>query len=151
MKKILVGVLLSWFLFPLGPFAPPAGAKSLRIAMVLWRGETDAEKAFKDELKELGYSAQYVVMNAGQDRAELGRLLREDLKSKLETFDYVYTYGTTVTLATKTIVQDKVPMIFDIVADPVGAGIVKSADVSDRKSTRLNSSHSRASRMPSSA
>ena len=131
MKNLLTGVLLLGLVVPLGPLAPFAsGAKALRIAMVLWRGETEAEKAFKDELKGLGYSAQYVVMNAGQDRAELGRLLREDLKSKLETFDYVYTYGTTVTLAMKTIVQDKVPMIFDIVADPVGAGIVRSAGVS---------------------
>lgn len=130
MKKTVVSMLLFWLLFPLGPLAPSASAKNLRIAMVLWRGETDAEKGFKDGLKELGYSAQYVVMNAGQDRAELGRLLREDLKPKLETFDYVYVYGTTVTLAAKSIVQDKVPVIFNIVADPVGAGIVKSADVS---------------------
>ena len=67
-------------------------------------------------------------MNAGQDRAELGRLLREDLKSKLETFDYVYVFGTTAALATKTIVQDKVPVIFNIVTDPLGAGLVKSMD-----------------------
>jgi ABC-type uncharacterized transport system substrate-binding protein len=129
-KKLLAGVLLLGFMFPLGSLAPFAHAKSLRIAMILWRGETDAEKGFKDGLKDLGYSAQYVVMNAGQDRAELGRLLREDLKSKLETFDYIYVFGTTATLATKSIVQDKVPVIFNIVADPVGAGIVKSADVS---------------------
>ena len=87
MKKTVASVLLFWLLFPLGSLAPSASAKNLRVAMVLWRGETDAEKGFKDGLKELGYSAQYVVMNAGQDRAELGRLLREDLKPKLETFD----------------------------------------------------------------
>jgi ABC-type uncharacterized transport system substrate-binding protein len=107
-----------------------ADAKALKIAMLLWRGETDAEKGFKEGLAELGHHAEYVVMNAGQDRGELGRLLREELKPRLETFDYVYAYGTTVTLATKSIVQDKVPVIFNIVADPVGAGIVKSAESS---------------------
>jgi ABC-type uncharacterized transport system substrate-binding protein len=112
----------------LGVLAPPAGAKELRIAMVLWRGETDAEKGFREGLKELGHSAQYVVMNAKQDRAELGRLLREELKPRLETFDYVYAYGTTVALAAKTIVQDKVPLIFNIVVDPVGAGVVPSLE-----------------------
>ena len=61
-------------------------------------------------------------MNAGQDRGELGRLLREDLKPRLDGVDYVYVYGTTVTLAAKSIVQDKTPMIFTIVADPVGRG-----------------------------
>ena len=110
--------------------APLASAKSLRIAMVLWRGETEGEKGFKDGLKDLGYSVQYVIMNAKQDRAELGRILREELKPKLESVDYVYVFGTTATLATKSIVQDKVPVIFNIVADPVGAGIVKSLDVS---------------------
>jgi putative ABC transport system substrate-binding protein len=98
--------------------------------MVLWRGETEAEKGFRDGLTELGYSVQYTVMNAGQDRAELGRLLREDLKPKLDGADYVYVYGTTVTLAAKSIVQDKTPMIFNIVADPVGAGVVRSMESS---------------------
>jgi ABC-type uncharacterized transport system substrate-binding protein len=122
---VLFGLLVS-----LDVSAPRAAGKHLRIAIVLWRGETEAEKGFRDGLKEQGYSADYVVMNANQDRNELGRLLREDLKSKLESFDYVYTYGTTVTLGAKTIVQDKVPIVFNIVADPVGAGLVKSIDAS---------------------
>jgi putative ABC transport system substrate-binding protein len=123
-------IVLLGLLFPLGVSMPRAAGKTLRIAMVLWRGETEAEKGFRDGLKEQGHSADYVVMNANQDRSELGRLLREDLKSKLESFDYVYAYGTTVTLAAKTIVQDKVPVVFNIVADPVGAGLVKSLDAS---------------------
>jgi putative ABC transport system substrate-binding protein len=125
--KTVTAILLFGLLFSLGVSEPQAAGKTLRIAMVLWRGETEAEKGFRDGLKEHGYTAEYVVMNANQDRAELGRLLREDLKPKLETFDYVYTYGTTVTPAAKTIVQDKVPIIFGLVTDPVGAGIVKSA------------------------
>lgn len=108
----------------------PADARDLKIAMVLWRGETDAEKGFREGLKGLGYTVQYTVMNAGQDRAELGRMLRENLKPRLSTFDYVYVFGTTATLATKTIVQDAVPVIFNAVADPVGAGIVQSAEAS---------------------
>jgi ABC-type uncharacterized transport system substrate-binding protein len=104
--------------------------KTLQIAMVLWRGETDAEQGFQEGLKELGHRAQYTVMNAGQDRAELGRVLREVLRPRLEGFDYVYVFGTTATLATKSIVQDKVPIIFNIVADPVGAGVVRSLEAS---------------------
>ena len=130
MNKTLVCLLLVWLLFPLGSLAPSASAKTLRVAMVLWRGETEAEKGFREGLKDLGYSVHYTVMNAGQDRAELGRLLREDLKPKLDGVDYVYSYGTTVTLATKTIVQDKTPVIFVIVADPVGAGVVRSMESS---------------------
>jgi putative ABC transport system substrate-binding protein len=110
--------------------APIASAKDLNIAMVLWRGETPAEKGFQDGLKALGYLVQYTVMNAGQDRTELGRLLREELNLKLNNFDYIYVFGTTVASATKSIVQDKVPQIFNIVADPVGAGLVQSAESS---------------------
>jgi ABC-type uncharacterized transport system substrate-binding protein len=126
-------VVLALLLSPLVTVGAPtgsAGTEALKIAMVLWRGETDAEKGFKDGLKELGHAAQFVVMNARQDRAELGRVLREELKPRLETFDYVYVFGTTATLATKNIVQDRVPVIFNIVADPVGAGIVRSPEAS---------------------
>lgn len=129
MKRRLACALLLSLVVVVG-FVPLASAKNLKIAMVLWRGETDAEKGFKEALKNLGYSVQYTVMNAGQDRTELGRLLREDLKPKLDSVDYVYSYGTTVTLATKSIVQDKTPLIFVIVADPVGAGVVPSMESS---------------------
>ena len=98
--------------------------------MVLWRGETEAEKGFQQGLKEFGYSVQYTVMNARQDRTELGRLLREDVNPKLNNFDYLYVYGTTVASAAKSIVPDKVPQIFNIVADPVGAGLVQSMESS---------------------
>ncbi len=101
-----------------------AGSKDLNIAMILWRGETKAEQGFKDGLKELGYSVQYTVMNASQDKTRLGHLLREDLKPKLKDFDYIYTFGTTVSKSTRFIVQDQVPHIFNIVAAPVKAGIV---------------------------
>jgi ABC-type uncharacterized transport system substrate-binding protein len=107
---------------------PSAHAKDLKVAMILWRGETEAEKGFQDGLKRLGYSVRYTVWNAGQERNELGRLLREELKPKLKQFDYIYTFGTTASQATRTIVNDEVPQIFNIVADPVGAGIVQSME-----------------------
>ncbi len=107
-----------------------AGSKDLSIAMILWRGETKAEQGFKDGLKELGYSVQYTVMNAGQDRKKLGYLLREELKPKLKEFDYIYTFGTTVSKSTRFIVQDQVPHIFNIVAAPVKAGIVQTMELS---------------------
>src|SRR5215472_1807400 len=107
-----------------------SSAKDLKIAMILWRGETEAEKGFQQGLKEFGYTVQYTVMNAGQDRTELGRLLREEVNPKLNDFDYIYVFGTTVASATKSIVQDKVPQIFNIVADPVGAALVQSAESS---------------------
>ena len=48
------GLLVLLALVGLGVVAPSAGAKDLKIAMVLWRGETDAEKGFRQGLKDLG-------------------------------------------------------------------------------------------------
>ncbi len=101
-----------------------ASEKSLTIAMILWRGETRAESGFKDGLKELGYSAEYIIVNADQDIKKLGVLLSK-LKPKFDNFDYIYTFGTTVSRRTRVIINDRVPQIFNVVTDPVGAGIVQ--------------------------
>ncbi len=106
-----------------------ASEKSLKIAMILWRGETRAESGFKDGLKELGYSVEYNMINAGQDIKKLGRLLSQ-LKPKFDEFDYIYTFGTTVSRRTQVIVNDRVPQIFNVVTDPVGAGIVQGLESS---------------------
>ncbi len=127
MKTTLVSCL---FLVVGAIFAPMssvwAGSNELRVAMILWRGETKAEQGFTHGLKELGYSVQYTIMNAGQDKTKLGHLLKEDLKPKLKDFDYIYTFGTTVSKSTRFIVRDQVPQIFNIVAAPVEAGIVRT-------------------------
>jgi ABC-type uncharacterized transport system substrate-binding protein len=107
---------------------PSAADKELKIAMVLWRGETESERGFKEELKELGYFVQYTTLNAEQDRTKLGHLLREELQPRLKEFDYIYTWGTTVTKAAKQIVDNRVPQIFAMVFDPVRAGVVQSMD-----------------------
>ena len=106
-----------------------ASEKSLKVAMILWRGETRAESGFKDGLKGLGYSAEYTIKNAGQDIKKLGVLLSE-LKHKFDEFDYIYTFGTTVSRRTRVIVNDRVPQIFNVVTDPVRAGIVQSMESS---------------------
>ena len=93
--------------------------------MLLWRGETQAEQGFKDGLKELDYTVEYSILNAGQDRKKLGRLLKK-LKPKFDEFDYIYTFGTTISRTTRVILKDQVPQIFNVVTDPVGAGIVQS-------------------------
>lgn len=120
--KLLIFTLVS-FLF--AGNSPLAAEKKLKIAMILWRGETQAETGFKDGLKELNYSAEYVVKDAGQDIKKLGVLLSE-LKSEFNEFDYIYTFGTTVSRRTRVIVNDKVPQIFNVVTDPVEAGIVRN-------------------------
>jgi putative tryptophan/tyrosine transport system substrate-binding protein len=104
--------------------------KNLHIALLLWRGETEAEQGFKEELQALGYTVQYTVKNAEQNQQTLGQLLQYDIVPSLHTFDYLYTFGTTVSQITKAIIKNQAPQIFNIVTDPVGAGIVKDLQAS---------------------
>ena len=103
----------------------PAGEQPLRIAMLLWRGETQAEEGFKEGLRELGYSADYTTFDMGQDLKQLGLTLNE-ISLNINSYDYVYTFGTTVSRRAKLIIQQRVPQLFNAVTDPVGAGIVDS-------------------------
>lgn len=95
----------------------------LRIAMVQWRGETEACRGFMDAMKDSGYSPRYTVLNAAQDRKRLATLLRNELAPNLDEFDYVYSYGTTASKMTKTILDHRVPHVFSNVAAPVESGI----------------------------
>lgn len=98
----------------------------LAIAMVLWRGETEAELGFKNEMQTLGYRVQYTVFDARQDKSRLNSLLRQSLDPK--TFDYIYTFGTTVSLQTKNLLKERVPHVFNIVSYPLHSGLVKSLE-----------------------
>jgi len=129
MKRICIG-LLSLVLITLLTFTntPSAAGKTLKIAMLLWRGETKAEQGFKDGLKDLGYSVEYTMMNARQDRKELRRILNNEIAPKLNDLDYIYTFGTTVSNMTKIFIHDRVPQLFNIVFAPLEAGIVRSME-----------------------
>jgi ABC-type uncharacterized transport system substrate-binding protein len=135
-KRALIAQLLLPVFFSLIPVGCLfAATDELKIAMVLWRGETPAEQGFKEKLKELGYTVHYTTMNAAQDKGELGRLVREDLKANARDFDYVYTFGTTVSKAVRIMLRDEVPQIFNIVAAPVEAGLVESMQSPGRNVT----------------
>ncbi len=101
---------------------------SLSIAVIVWRGETSAEAGFKDRLIELGYSPQYHVFNAEQDKEKLSHILRDDIAQKIDQFDYVYTFGTTISKATQQTLSEQKPHIFNIVTDPIGAGLVTNKE-----------------------
>ena len=129
MKKMVIYLMsLSLFFSPFFTSSSLAAGESLRIAMLLWRGETKAEQGFKDGLKELGYRVDYTILNAGQKKEELRRKLNDEITPILNDLDYIYTFGTTVSKMTKIFIRDRVPQIFNIVFAPVEAGIVRSME-----------------------
>jgi len=97
--------------------------KELKIALILWRGETKAEVSFKKTLKDLGYKVKYTIYNAQNQRFKFPDVLRAIDFSK---YDYIYTFGTTASQLSKRLLDNKVPQIFNIVSSPVMANVVES-------------------------
>jgi len=106
-----------------------AVAQEKRILEVLWRGETESEVAYRARLAELGIKANYTTIDAGQDRAKLAELMR-NVEADIAggKFDVIYTYGTTVTQVTQSVVNDRIPIVFTIVFDPVGGKLIQSME-----------------------
>lgn len=127
MKTCFYWLLIFIQIFYLPLSSPAASSEQLNIAMILWRGETRAEAGFKAGMKEFGYSVNYTHLDAGQDLKKLGLLLHE-ISQNVEQYDYIYTFGTTVSRRAKVIINGRVPQIFNAVTDPVGAGIADSID-----------------------
>lgn len=121
----------------MAPCAALADApRKVSVLMILWRGETDAEKGFVEKLRSTpGIEFDFTVADADKDKKLLDDIL--DV-SDLSLYDFIYTFGTTVTAKTLAKTKDK-PVIFNIVARPVEAGIVKSMENSGNNATGVSS------------
>lgn len=126
MRRLTYRLLLACMLIVVPHTTIGAESKPLHIAILVWRGETKAEQGFKDALQSSDYDVTYTVLNARQDQKRLARLLKTEVLPRINTFDYIYTFGTTVSKMTRGVIRNQVPQIFNVVTDPVGAGIVNS-------------------------
>lgn len=105
-----------------------AGVRPYRIFMVLWRGVTPAERGFMAYFKDHHIPADFIIRNAGEDKTKLAGFIKQ---IKATHPDLVYTFGTTVTTVVAGTVNNHdpathvthIPVVFDIVADPLGAGL----------------------------
>jgi putative ABC transport system substrate-binding protein len=108
-----------------------------KIYMVVWRGCEDACKGFQDYFREEGTEVNFVIRNANRDKTKLAAFVRE--AKELEV-DLVLTWGTSVTVGMIGTLDDydpakhitDIPVVFMIVADPVGAGIIETYESSGR-------------------
>ena len=128
--SLLLSVL---FLFP--GYAASAKQNEFTILMVVWRGCENACKGFQDYIRERGITAEVLIRDAAGDRSRLPGFI---IEAKNRKVDLVVTWGTSVT---RGIVGEfdkidsanhitEIPVIFMIVADPVGANIIKNYDSS---------------------
>jgi putative ABC transport system substrate-binding protein len=117
--------------------APAATAEPLTVYMAVWRGCEEACEGFQDYIREEKIDANIVVRDAERDKSRLPDFVRE---AKQLGADLVVTWGTSVTLGMVGTITDHdperhitdIPVVFMIVADPVGAGIIESYTTSGR-------------------
>ena len=111
-----------------------------RIFMILYRGETDVEKGFRDHFTSRSIPVELIVRNVELDIAKVPSLLDE---ARQLGVDLIYTWGTPVTLAVvgKSTQIDPakhitdIPVVFTMVASPEGSGLVATRTSSGRNIT----------------
>ena len=126
----MLGLLLS-----LSASASPANEKLIYLA--LWRGCEEACRAFKEFIDESGIPARIVERDAGRDKNRLPFFVQEARELKA---DLVATWGTSVTRGMAGTLADasdrrfliERPVVFMIVADPIGARIIESYEHTGR-------------------
>ena len=132
-KALLLTILI--LMLPCVPsvMAKPTAEPPL-VLMLLWRGMTEAEIGFQDYFAANGLPVRYEIWNTNKDR----QLLRAMIEQIPELGpDLIYTFGTTVSVAVlgtvrqSTSVGNYAPQIFNIVADPAGAGLVQEMPETD--------------------
>ena len=113
---------------------PPAWGQrpeTFRIYAVTWRGKTQVEFGLQDHFGRQGMTVDFTWRDAAQKVARLEEFVQE---IKAERPDLIYTWGTPPTLGIagrydapnpERYVTD-IPLIFALVADPIGAKVVRS-------------------------
>jgi putative ABC transport system substrate-binding protein len=103
------------------PSAIPA-QRAGAVAMITWRGETEAEKGFMESLTTYRPGIFFRKYNANQDVAQLLVILE---RIRRQPVDLIYVFGTTATQTVLSEVKD-LPVVFNAVNRPLEAGIIQS-------------------------
>lgn len=117
------------------PGAALGAPKSIYLA--LWRGCEAACQGFKEGIGTSGIDAEFIERNADQDSGRLKGFVEE---ARALDVDLVLAWGTTVTLGLVGTLADvgdpdllsEIPVVYMVVADAVGSGIIESFDATGR-------------------
>ncbi len=112
-------------------------ANPAQVYMVVWRGCEEACQGFKQYIEDNRLPVELTIRDAAKNKASLPGFIDEARQLKP---DLVVTWGTSVSKAIIGPVSGAnaqqylqgIPLLFMIVADPVGAGIIKSYSESGR-------------------
>ena len=135
LTSVLIVFLTCWAIAPRASWSQQDGPFS--IYMAVWRGCEDACKGFQDYFREEGIDVNFIVRDANRDKTALPDFVNEARELRA---DLVVTWGTSVTVGMIGKLADTdpdrhltdIPVVFMIVADPVGAGIIENYASSGR-------------------
>jgi len=143
MRRLLIGGLLS---LPLStPFlmrSAMAQRSNHTVMLILFRGQTTAEDAFMLYLKER-VPVEFLIRDIDGDRTKIRQFVNEARQRRV---DLVYSFGTTVTQEVVGVLGSvdrnrhlvDIPVVFNIVADPVGAGLADGLAATGRNVTGVS-------------
>ena len=124
LRRLILLLCLGLPALTLGADANPA--QPLRLLMVLWRGETPAEQGFIDELRRQRVAVAITRIDAAQNRAQLAQQFWA-MGARILAYDAIYSFGTTASVMTRSIVRGRVLQLYSMVSDPQEAGLVAGA------------------------
>ena len=101
------------------------------IAMIMWRGETDAEKGFADGLVDYQPPVDIIRYHADQNEQRLRQIISQIRSRRV---DLIYVFGTIATQTVLDAIRDT-PVVFNIVNRPVASGIIEAWSRSGNNAT----------------
>jgi len=112
--------------------------KEFTIYMVFWRGCEEACMGFKKYMAEANIDAELIIRDANGDKSLLAGYVEE---AQALGVDLVVTWGTSVTRGIAGTLSDRgdsryindIPLVFMVVADPVGSEVISSYEKSGRE------------------
>ncbi|MEI7432160.1 MAG: ABC transporter substrate-binding protein [Betaproteobacteria bacterium] len=138
MRRQTLGMLAGMALLPVVGHA--MAVSRFKIMMILWRGETEVEKGFREQLRVEGIDAELIVRNAGQDVKKIAGFVAE---ARQMHPDLVYVWGTPATVAAVgrrgeakpgQHITD-IPVVFTMVSAPVAVRLIDVSRLSGRNIT----------------
>lgn len=129
----LVVMGASLFLAPTLSWAEPGK----RVGMALWAGCEDVCKGVAAQLAAADPTIEFIPFDVARDKEKLAQLPE---KAKSANLDLLLTWGTRVTRAMVGTIEEygegsrmgDIPVVFTVVADPVGADIIRDYEATGR-------------------
>ena len=138
MHRFLIGIVLTAAIAG----GALAQGKTFTVMMIMFRSATPAEQGFTDYLKAR-LAVNFVMRDVDGNRSRVREFVAE---AKSQHVDLIYTFGTTVTLDAVGAIGEvdpdvhvvDIPVVFNIVADPVGAALASDFAATGRNLTGVS-------------